>query len=305
MTVLNKTINTAKNISVGIIGCGWLGTALAKQLQHQQHTVKATTGGVLSAEALNKEGIDAQVLSLPITDCSSSSLGVFTVHTVVICIPPRFKRGLSNYAEKISNVVALAEKYQVKHLIMVSSTAIYNGLSGTVDENTPLDFTASKVQLMHDAEQEVLAFQGQKNILRLSGLVGPRRHPGRFLSANKLHKNGSHEINLIHQNDAVGLIMSLIKQYQPDVQGSSNTKSQSENEVIFNGVSSTNSTRGVFYQCAAQALGLPKPDFEKEYAVEGSALSSSKKVSAMKGIEKLKYNYSHANLLTWMKENTR
>ena len=301
MIASNENSNKVANIGIGIIGCGWLGTALAKQLQNIHHPVKATTGSIESAETLNKQGIDAQVLPLPLTDSSSIQLDVFNMHTVVVCIPPRFKQGLTNYPEKISNVVALAEKHRVQHLIMVSSTAIYNGLSGTVDENTTLNFYANKVQLMHDAEQEILAFKGQKSILRLSGLVGPNRHPSRFLSANKVHKNGTHDINLIHQSDAVGLIIALVKQSQLDVHDIGDSKSG--NEHIYNGVSDTNSTRKVFYQYAAKVLDLPIPQFETEQTLAGSALSSSKKVLGIKAVEELNYNYIHTNLLTWMNES--
>jgi nucleoside-diphosphate-sugar epimerase len=297
MTISTDNLASTKRPSIGIIGCGWLGTALARQLQHSNYIVKATTASMARAEELNAQGIDTEILSLPLTEVLEKPLSVFSMHTLIICIPPRLKQGLTNYADNVANIVALAEKYEVKKLIMISSSAVYNGLSGKVDETSLLDFSANKVKSLHDAEQMVIAFTGNKNILRLSGLVGPKRHPGRFLSASKLHNNGSSQVNLIHQSDAVGLIVALINNDEPcDVNNVAD-------KVIFNGVSSTDCSRKVFYQAATKALDLDIPNFEPLSVEKPISFPESKQVIGKKAVDKLKYNYIHADLLTWVQQN--
>ncbi|MCW8832020.1 MAG: NAD(P)-binding domain-containing protein, partial [Colwellia sp.] len=51
--------------SVGIIGCGWLGKALAQALLKKGISVLATSSKLENVEKLNLEGIPSQQLSLP------------------------------------------------------------------------------------------------------------------------------------------------------------------------------------------------------------------------------------------------
>jgi nucleoside-diphosphate-sugar epimerase len=282
---MHKTQNT-----VGIIGCGWLGTALAKKLLAKNHQVLATTGHGESAEKLVTQGISANKLILPtvLSVKQFAQHAIFSATQLVICLPPRLKRGQDDYPEKIKQLVAAAEKTGVEHIILISSTAVYNGLSGKVNEQHALDFTADKVQVMHDAEQVLLTFTGQANIIRLSGLIGPERHPGRFLSANKDFANPEGVVNLIHQTDAVGIIEALLlRQSEPAL-----------NKAIFNGVSATHPTRERFYQQAAKALDLPQPTFIR--ATDEPIPLLSKEVEGDKVQRELNYPFVYNDLLTWL-----
>jgi nucleoside-diphosphate-sugar epimerase len=282
---MRKEVNT-----VGIIGCGWLGTALAKELLATNQHVLATTGHDESADKLVKQGISANKLILP-TVLSVEQLAkntIFSAAQLVICIPPRLKRGQHDYPEKIKQLVAAAEIGGVEHIILISSTAVYNGLSGKVNEQQVLDFTAEKVQVMHDAEQALLTFTGQANIIRLSGLIGPERHPGRFLSAKKAVANPEGLVNLIHQTDAVGIIKALLLRQSE----------ASLNKAIFNGVSEAHPSRERFYQKAAKALGLPQPTFIQ--TTEETIPVLCKEVEGDKVGKELNYQFVYNDLLIWL-----
>ena len=283
---MNKKLNT-----VGIIGCGWLGTALAKKLLATHHQVLATTEHDETADKLVIQGINAKKLILPnvLAVEEFAQNAIFSATQLVICLPPRLKRGQCDYPEKIKQLVAAAQITDVQHIILISSTAVYNGLSGKVNEEDALDFTADKVQVIHNAEQEVLKFTRQANIIRLSGLIGPQRHPGRFLSAKKAFANPSGVVNLIHQTDAVGIIEALLLQH----------REPSLNNLIFNGVSATHPTREFFYQQAAKALNLTQPEFIK--TIKGEAEVLSKEVTGDKVLKALNYQFVYNDLLTWLK----
>jgi len=282
---MRKKVNT-----VGIIGCGWLGTALAKQLIATNQNVLATTEHDKSADKLVKQGISANKLTLP-TVLSVEKLAestIFSATQLVICIPPRLKRGQDDYPEKIKQLVTAAEISDVEHIILISSTAVYNGLSGKVNEQHAFDFTADKVKVMHEAEQALLTFTGQTNIIRLSGLIGPERHPGRFLSAEKAVANPDGLVNLIHQTDAVGIIEALLlRQSEPSL-----------NKAIFNGVSEAHPTRERFYQKAAKALDLPQPNFIRTSDEPLSVLP--KEVEGDKVQRELNYQFVYNDLLAWL-----
>jgi len=297
--VIGKVIS-----SVGIVGCGWLGSALAKQLKSQHISVLATRSNTDNAEQLIKQGIDAHVLSLPAEQALLNSHAIFKQQCLVIAITPQFRQGRVDYADKVKQLVESAKVANcVEQIILLSSSAIYNGLSGQVDESIKLDLSADKVSVLHDAEQAVLNFNGHsanknsgnnsndksvnKNayVLRLSGLVGPERHPGKFLLNGRMLNNPQAIVNLIHQHDAVGLIQATL---QSDVGGG-----------IFNGVSSTQVTKKQYYQAAANALKLPMPNFEESDAAPGSV---PKIVSGKKTHEELAYTFFHDDLLTWLEE---
>ena len=252
-----KNTDSSTN-SVGIIGCGWLGKALAANLLAKNISVLATSSQPENVAKLNQQQIDAQQLSLPANVMKLSQHDVFTKKSLVIAITPQYRQGRTDYADKIKQLVDAAEqKGIIERIIMLSSTAVYDGLAGVVDEDSLLPLATEKVKILHAAEQAVLSFSRaeiehedkqeikQGIVLRLAGLVGPERHPGKFLLSNKTLSNSSVPVNLIHQQDAAGLIEALLQ--------TPLTQINSE-QAIFNGVSDTHISKQAYYQAAAKAL---------------------------------------------------
>lgn len=271
-----------KNFSVGVIGCGWLGKALASTLLERGISVLATSSKLENVDKLNQLGIIAQQLTLPTASKPLIQHDVFTQQCIVIAITPQFKQGRTDYADKIAQLVSAAEQRgKVQHIILLSSTGVYQGLEGNVDEESSLNLTADKVQILNTAEQSVLNFSQKGNVIRLAGLLGPERHPGKFILANKTRHNSMAPVNLIHQQDAIGLIDSLLQANSP--------------QGIFNGVSDTHVSKQQYYQAAAKSLSLQSPVFSKEYSNE-----TTKVVSGEKAKHILNYKFIYPDLLTWL-----
>jgi len=278
------------NLSIGIIGCGWLGKALAASLLDKNISVLATSSKIANVEKLNQQGINAQQLTLPADKTQLVHHDIFTKQSLVIAITPQFKQGRADYAEKITQLVSAAQQRGlVQRIILLSSTAIYHGLEGNVDEENSLNFSTEKVQVFNTAEQTVLNFSKQEakqdskqgTVIRLAGLVGPERHPGKFILANKTLSNSTAPVNLIHQQDAVGLIESLMQINSP--------------QGIFNGVSDTHINKEQYYQVAAKALMLDPPLFGPEKINE-----TRRVVSGEKAKQVLSYKFIYPDLLTWL-----
>jgi len=305
-TVKNTVESTAQHkseeqqkLTVGIIGCGWLGKAIAASLQAQNISLLATSSQFTNVEILNQAGINAEVLTLPASNTEAlAQHNIFIMTVLIIAIPPQFKQGKSDYGDKISQIVtAAAHRGCVEHILLLSTTGAYTGLSGLVDETAELDLTTSKVQQLAQAEQAVLAFNSSSSkgvdnqsiskgntkasVLRLAGLVGPERHPGKFLLAKKVITNGDAKTNLIHQQDAVGLVLSLIHSSAP--------------QGIFNGVSDIHASKAAYYQRAAQALSLPAPKFTATETTEAGRI-----VCGDKAKQQLGYSFIYPDLLTWL-----
>ncbi|MEY8252826.1 MAG: SDR family NAD(P)-dependent oxidoreductase, partial [Colwellia sp.] len=200
----NKVVNNNKCpsvvTSVGIVGCGWLGSALAHQLKKQGVAVLATRSNIDNTEQLKNQGIEAEVLSLPAEQVRLNTHHIFKQQCLVIAITPQFRQGRLDYADKVQQLVESAKVGNcVEQIILLSSSAIYNGLSGQVEEDSTLDMLADKVFVLNQAEQAVLNFNESRlnddltnkkaYVLRLSGLVGPKRHPGKFLLNGRMLKS--------------------------------------------------------------------------------------------------------------------
>jgi len=131
-----------------------------------------------------------------------------------------------------------------------------------------------------------LNFSNQNSVIRLAGLVGPERHPGKFLlpkkgRANKTLSNATAPVNLIHQQDAVGLIECLLLAKSP--------------QGVFNGVSDTHVNKQHYYQAAAKALSLQAPIFLPDNSNEITRV-----VSGVKAKQALSYKFVYPDLLTWL-----
>jgi len=275
------------DFSVGIIGCGWLGKALAVTLLERNISVLATSSQINNVEQLNQQGINAQQCILPAKEKALVQHDVFTQQSLVIAITPQFKQGRTDYADKVSELVSAAEQRGlVQHIILLSSTAVYHGLEGKVDEASQLNLSTQKVNILHAAEQSVLNFSKHGSVIRLAGLVGPERHPGKFLlpkkgQLNKTLSSSTSPVNLIHQQDAVGLIESLL--FAKSSLG------------VINGVSDTHVNKRLYYQTAAKALSLDAPIFSPRHANE-----TTRVVSGEKAKQVLSYKFTYPDLLTWL-----
>ncbi|REL34057.1 NAD(P)-binding domain-containing protein [Thalassotalea euphylliae] len=257
---------------VAIIGCGWVGQALARKLLTKNIGVTATTTNPDKIDELTALGCQARLLKLTLA-CFDSSTETNTetnaksssepsnqslsdlewladIGTMVICITPQFKQGSMAYPDHVTQLVSLAKQYHIEQVILLSSTGIYQGLAGQVDEQSTLMLGSPKVALLHQAEQAVLTGISKACVLRLAGLVGPKRHPARFMAGKQAVANPRTPVNLVHQADVVNAIITMISHQQ--ING------------IYNVVSSNHPSREIFYQAACQQQKLIPPSFSDE-----------------------------------------
>ncbi|MEW6989058.1 NAD(P)H-binding protein [Colwelliaceae bacterium 6441] len=279
--VTNKKNHKNEPERIGIIGCGWLGSALVESLVAQDYYVVATTQRQEKLKKIQALGAQAEVITLPFGDFNVNTAAVFYCQTLVICIPPQFRQGKKDYPEKIAEIVKQAETSMINKIIMISTTAIYDGIIGDVVESSPLKLHSEKVNLLARAEESVLGFSRQSIVLRAAGLVGPERHPGIFFRNKKLLTAPNAYVNLIHQVDVVGQIVALIK--ADKVSG------------VFNAVSDMQVTKKHYYSIAAKALGLPLPVFDRHSEVE-----LGRKVIGDKLRDYLGYQYQYDDLVAWL-----
>ncbi|WP_281542053.1 SDR family oxidoreductase [Maribacter aestuarii] len=252
--------------SVGVLGCGWLGLPLAKNLVGQGYSVKGTTTSKNKLEILRNAGIVPYQVSLseenirgPISDFLKN------LHVLIINVPPGFrgKGPKESYVKKMGLLHKATKQSPIEKVIFVSSTSVYGDIKGEVnEETTPKPVTESGKQLL-DCER---LFKEDENlqctIIRFGGLIGPDRHPVTMLSGKKNVKGGNAPVNLIHLNDCINLISTIIKGEQ-------------WNQII-NGVFPDHPLKKDYYTEEAKKRGLAPPQYKDD---EGE---SDKKIDTCK-----------------------
>lgn len=244
-----------KNIC--IIGCGWLGNALGKHLISRGHRVAGSTRSSAGKDRLEENGIVPLILDLG--NPPSSLPDVMTeADWLILSTPPG---PLAHSASWLTS--NLSSGYSGR-IIMMSSTAVYPDTGETVTEQDAIHRISphSGVDLL-DLEQRICSI-APAIILRLGGLYGPGRHPGRFLAGKKGLKNGNTPVNLIHQDDVAGITSSVID-LSPEAQ-------------TLNAVAPEHPSRQLFYTTAAQDDGLEAPEFSGRNDPESGKLVDSSRL---------------------------
>ncbi|RRQ49744.1 SDR family oxidoreductase [Maribacter algicola] len=237
---------------IGVIGCGWLGLPLAKSLVKKGYKVKGTTTSKEKLETLSTEGIAPFLVEVSEHEIQGDILEFLNgTDTLVVNIPPKLrgKGPKENYVRKIELLVANISTSAVREVLFVSSTSVYGDGQGEVDEETiPVPTSEAGKQLL--ATEELLKEHTlfKTTILRFAGLIGPDRHPIYMLSGRTNLSGGNAPVNLIHLEDCIGIMTSII---QNNLWG----------ETI-NGVYPAHPTKKSYYTQKAHEKGLNPPNYD-------------------------------------------
>jgi nucleoside-diphosphate-sugar epimerase len=234
---------------VSIIGLGWLGLPLAKQLQSTGSKVKGSATSSGKVVELNQAGIESYQLQLnPAPEGNLKEL--LAADTLIINIPPKAgKVGEDFHPEQIRHLTNTIKASDVKHIIYVSSTSVYPEWSRVVVESDVIRPEQSAAPALFQAEELVLALSPEKavTILRCGGLMGYDRIPGKYIAGKKVD-SGSVPVNYLHQDDAVGILLTLIQQRL---------------EGVFNAVAPEHPIRKDIYLKSCADFGYELPTFEQ------------------------------------------
>lgn len=263
---------------VAIVGLGWLGMPLAMALTARGWQVsgsKTTPDGV---DAARRCGIEAfQLVLTPELECEAEDLdALMAVDALVVTLPAsRTVQGGEAYMQAVQNVVDTALAYKIPRIVFTSSTSVYGGGAGTMKENSPLQPETVAGKTLVALEHWLHDLPGTSvDIVRLAGLVGPNRHPGRFLAGKTQLENGSHAVNLVHLDDVVEAITLLLQ--------------TPKGGHVYNLCASRHPTRGEFYPFVTRKLGLTPPTFAEETAATGGKVIDGAKICHELGFE---YSY--------------
>ncbi len=231
--------------SIAVVGCGWFGFPLAKALVSQGFKVSGCKRDLEQAQALTLDGIDGFQLDLTCeSQLNAEDLTKLHADAIVINIPPGLRNGDTGYLERLTRLHKLMGTHQYQKIIFISTTGVYPA-NGKAQGEGDAQAHSTISEILLKAEQ---LFKPDV-IVRFAGLMGPKRHPGRFLAGKTGLKGADLAVNMLHLDDAIAAVSCILN-------------AQGELAPVYNICSPDHPTKKAFYQQAALALELAVPQFD-------------------------------------------
>ncbi len=204
--------------NITILGCGYVGSALAYYWQERGHFVTGTTTSWQRVASLSE--LVSQVVLIKGDDASAVESLVQGQDTIVVSVAPTSSQAAdedgysTTYLSTAKNLVkALEQTPKVKQIIYLSSCSVYGDRQGNwVDETSTIVPQDHRSQVLHEAEQVLMQANKENQrvcILRLGGIYGSGRELIRMyggLAGMIMPGTGDRFINWIHRDDIVKAI---------------------------------------------------------------------------------------------------
>ena len=255
---------------ISILGCGWLGLPLAKSLLQNGFSIKGSTTSLEKISLLESDGITPYLVRLEEQQISASVADFLADSQILIInIPPKLRGGSTeNFVAKIITLLPFIENSTVEKVLFVSSTSVYGEDNEFVSEVTVLNPDTEggrQLAIVENILQKNSRFQ--TTILRFGGLISDDRNPVRFLSGRVNIENPDAPINLIHQDDCIGIIEKIIGRNSWD--------------ETYNAVAPFHPTRQEYYTQKATELNLALPKFAALNTIVGKTILNNKLIEVL------------------------
>lgn len=204
-----------------VVGCGYVGLALARELVAQGHQVVGIRRSPAGAAELAEAGVEAVIADITAPDFAPPG-GRFD--WIVYAVSAGHDTSVATYRA----VYVEAQRRLIAHFsgeglkpakwIYTGSTSVYGQTDGSVvKESSPTQPLSDTGPVLLEAES-VLATAARAGfpavILRVAGIYGPDRVPlfERFLHNEvRIAGRGIRSLNMIHRDDVVGTVLSALR----------------------------------------------------------------------------------------------
>lgn len=211
---------------IAICGLGWIGLPLAKSLtdlNNNHYKLYLLT-------SKNPSNLDFNLKNITFIDHQHTTE---YFDTVIVTWP----QSATNLIEGLT--------LKANKIIFLSSTAVYKFKLENITENAELDLNLAQSQFDLLCQKKI-----NSTILRLGGLIGYNRNPAKFLAGKKNLKGKNHPTNLIHRDDVIHILKTMIE--------------KEKLPPIMNAVSDHHPLKKDFYQNASKLFNCATPLFDEE-----------------------------------------
>lgn len=191
-----------------IVGCGYIGKALAQSYLEQGATVWALQRHPVALAGLQNILAD---ISQPLEVALPAVDTIFYLVSADSPTPAAYQRA---YVKGLTHLLQGLDKSLAPKIIYVSSTAVYAQQSGEwVDEASPTQPGHFSGQVLLEAENLLWTHSAMHQVVRLGGIYGPGRDKiiREVLQQSAQRVGRSIYTNRIHQQDCVGVLQHLEK----------------------------------------------------------------------------------------------
>lgn len=263
---------------VSIIGCGWLGLPLGKRLLTKGWKVKGSTTQLAKLEVISKAGIVPFLVRLNESEASFDSSFLDT-QVLFVNVPPSGKKSEPElFLFRMAFLIQQIRMSSVSEVVFISSTSVYHDKNFIFSQTDEIN-TASTLYQAENLFKKESSFR--TTIIRFGGLIGSGRYPGRFLAGKRDLPNGSSPVNLVHLDDCIGIVETLLEK---QIYGGT-----------YHASAPSHPTRAEFYTLAAIKANLPSPHFRND-------LQIGKTIDPAAIIKAINYEFLHPDLLKWLRE---
>lgn len=265
------------NLTISILGCGWLGLPLGKHLAEKGFIVKGSVVSEAMFPALEQAGITPCLLRLSPELTGTNIESFFSCEVLIVSFPPERRADIEEYHQaQIQYLIEHIIKYKIRKVLFVSSTSVYPDVNREVYEHEKLIPAKGSGRALKLAEETLFGEQKfATTVLRFGGLIGYDRLPNKYLTAKADVANADVPLNLIHRDDCIEIIYQLIRQ---DVWGE-----------VFNACANKHPLRRDYYYQAAIQAGFMPPSFSSHSA----GTSTYKIVNSEKLKTVLEYSFKY------------
>jgi nucleoside-diphosphate-sugar epimerase len=270
-----------------IVGCGYVGLPLGKELARRGHEVFGLRRSALAEAELRAAGVTplhaditqpGTLVTLPrnfdwVVNCTASGGGDAEDYRKI-------------YLEGNSNLVKWLADTPPEKFVYTSSTSVYGQNDGSiVTEKSPVKPDADTSKVLIETEKMLLTAAAERRfpavVLRVAGIYGPGRGHGfkQFLrGAARIEGDGARWLNMIHRDDLIGVILAALRDAKPG--------------EIFNAADNAPVCQLKFFEWLAAELNRPMPPMAPADAEAWRKRgATNKRVSNAKLRAELKYEF--------------
>jgi nucleoside-diphosphate-sugar epimerase len=268
-----------------IVGCGYVGVPLGKELVRLGHEVFGLRRNAATESELKAAGIRPLIADITRPDELARLPDGFD--WVVNCVASRgggaedYRR---IYLQGTRHLLDWLSAKPPQKFVYTSSTSVYGQTDGSwVKETSPTEPLSKTAKVLLETERLLLAAVADRKvptvILRVAGIYGPERGHGfkQFLKNEaRMKGDGSRFLNMIHRDDVIGCIIAALK--------------NSRAGEVYNVVDDEPVSQMDFFLWLAEELGkkLP-PTVPEDYGEDRKRGVTNKRVSN----RKLKMEFGH------------
>jgi nucleoside-diphosphate-sugar epimerase len=250
-----------------IAGCGYVGTALGKNLASEGHTVHGLRRNPdRLPEALHPVQADLTDPSA-LSDLPDDIEYLFYTASASGRGPDAYQ---SIYVDGLKNLLDALDQDPIQRILYTSSTAVYGQKDGQwVDETSPTEPDRRRGQILLEAEEIVRSQDAHGIVVRYGGIYGPGRQ--RYINLVKSGRASCYDgpkryTNKNHLADCAGILQHLMTLEDP--------------YEAYNGTDPNPTDRCEILTWLAHQLDVPEPDVKPIEEASFRIKATNKRISS-------------------------